>query len=125
MIAGKYDLCMDENAGFALTVALTNEDGTVYDLTGFTGESQIRKSYSQEDLDADPLVEFLVTVDGPNGLVTISATATQMTDLGLERPSGDCDTPSVCVWDLFLTPPVNQKFRLLKGQVSIYPQVTS
>lgn len=46
MIAGIYNILCEQGATFERTFTITNPDGTVYDLTGFSGRMHIRKDAS-------------------------------------------------------------------------------
>lgn len=124
MIAGSFDLNIDEGADFAQSFTLSDPaTGVPIPLTGFTSEAQIRTDYASTGA---PLLDFTTQVDEPNGIITISLTATQLTGLSLVRPTGQEDIASICVWDLFITDVLggNIKTRLLKGKANLYPQVT-
>jgi hypothetical protein len=63
-----------------ITFYVTNADGTVYDLTGYTAKMQFRQ-YPKST--AALALELTPTVSGSLGTVTVNATATQTASLTL------------------------------------------
>ena len=51
-MAALANLLIDQGASFSSTITVFNSDDTVFDLTGFTGASQVRKSYSSSSASA-------------------------------------------------------------------------
>lgn len=94
----------------AITFYVTNSDGTVYDLTGYTAKAQFRqypKSSSALALELTPTVSAL------NGTVTLSATATQTATLTLPA----------YVYAIELTRASDGNvIRLADGQVTVSPE---
>lgn len=45
MIAGLYNITCEQGSTFTRTFTITQSDGTVYDLTGFSARMQIRRDY--------------------------------------------------------------------------------
>jgi hypothetical protein len=42
-VAARYDITIEQGASFELPLTLQHSNGTVYNLTGYTGRGQIRK----------------------------------------------------------------------------------
>lgn len=61
-----YDIVADQGGTVELPILVT-EDGESVDLTGYTGQMQVRSSYAD---DATLLVAGTVTIDAGAGLVT-------------------------------------------------------
>lgn len=45
MIAGVYNITCEQGSTFTRTFTILNNDGTVYDLAGFSARMQIRRDY--------------------------------------------------------------------------------
>lgn len=84
---------------------------TPVDLTGYTGKMQIRGSAGDPTL----LAEATVTVDGPNGTVTLSLTSAQTTAL----------PPGKLVYDLDITDAAGQNQPLAEGPFRVTAEVTT
>lgn len=107
-MATKANLVIDQGATFTTTISITDDDGNIIDLTGYTGAAQIRKHYTS--LTA---VNFAVSVNEANGEVTLSLTASQTGNIVAGRYVYDCElTRSGTV------------SRVLEGIVTVTPQVT-
>lgn len=90
MPAGTHNLFIEQGATFFETIELVNEDdGTPFDLTGFTGRAQMRKTLADDDG-----IDFVVEILEPEtaGALTLELTVTQVS--GINYTHG--------VWDLFL-----------------------
>lgn len=107
-MATKANLVIDQGATFTTTITITDDDGAVIDLTGYTGAAQIRKHYTS--LTAIP---FTVAVNETEGEVTLSLTANQTANISSGRYVYDCElTRSGTV------------SRVLEGLITVTPQVT-
>ena len=69
-MATKANLVMDKGSDFSVSLIVTGSDGTAFNLTGYTGQSKIRKHWSSNvyhtmtcDTSADP-TGFSPTADG-------------------------------------------------------------
>jgi hypothetical protein len=75
-MALQQDLTLEQGATWDDTqfppLVIKNPDGTLYDLTGYTGRSMIRKKYS----DAAPVVTLAVTIDIPTATIRRAYSAT-------------------------------------------------
>jgi len=107
-MATKANLVIDQGATFTTTITITDDDGNIIDLDGYTGAAQIRKHYTS--LTA---VNFSVSVNESEGEVTLSLTAGQTNSIAAGRYVYDCElTRSGTV------------SRVLEGLVTVTPQVT-
>lgn len=110
--AGRLDLTIQQGATFSLQLTFADGNGDPIDLTGYAGAAEVRTSYDA----ATPVATLSVAVTDPtNGVMTLSLTAAQTA--ALTAPSGG-------VWDLLLTTPTGDKFRVLEGNVRITAAVT-
>ena len=89
---------------------ITNNDGTVFDLTGYTAAGQIRKTASA----ASAIVTFTPTIDTVLGSVSFTIPASS-TSLLVDPPY---------VWAIELTKASNGTvIRLAEGHVAVSPEV--
>ena len=85
--------------------------GTPFDLTDYTGKSQIRKSYYS----ANATAEFSITVSDP---------LTGTLALNLDSANTANIAPGRYVYDVVIKNDQNVKTRVLEGIVNALPQVT-
>ena len=108
-MAIKANLIVDQGADYVTTLTVTDDDGDVIDLTGFTGAAQMRKHYTSVTSYA-----FTVTINAGQGTVDLSITANTSNTIPAGRYVYDCE----------LTDSNGKKSRLVEGIVTITPQVT-
>ena len=108
-MALKANLVIDQGTDFSTTIDVTTEDGTIVDLTGYTGAAQMRKHYTSTVAYA-----FTVTTGGTAGTVTLSMNSATTANIAAGRYVYDCE----------LTDTANTVSRLVEGIVTITPQVT-
>lgn len=106
----KVNLVVDQGATFETTINLTDDDGDLVDLTGYTGASQVRKHYTS----STPSANIAVTLDNANGTITLSMSANITANLVAGR----------YVYDVELTDPSSVVSRVIEGIVTVTPQVT-
>lgn len=114
MSAGIYNDTLDQGATYNLVVVYKDDSGDPIDLTGFSAFMQLRESYQSSVADLTlSTANGGISIDGPNGEITITATATQTTAL----------LSDFYVYDLEL---VNGStvIRLLQGQITVNSEVT-
>jgi hypothetical protein len=121
MIAAKFDLNIDEGTDYSQAFTLSDPDTKApIDLTGYTGQAQIRENYAA----IRPIVTFRVVSGGTDGTITISCKPADTENLPFENPDGLRECPIEGVWDLFITDPSLNVTRLVRGVARIYPRVT-
>lgn len=108
-MAIKANLIVDQGADYVTTLTVTDDDGNIIDLTGFTGAAQMRKHYTSVTSYA-----FTVTINAGQGTVDLSLTANTSNTIPAGRYVYDCE----------LTDSNGKKSRLVEGIVTITPQVT-
>ena len=109
-MASISNLYVDQGSDFSFTIDLTNSDGSVMDLTGYTGASEVKKSYSSSSAAAT----FNVIVAEATGQLTLELTDTQTAGLEYGR----------YVYDCVITASGGDKTRIVEGQVIVTPGVT-
>lgn len=107
-MAIKTNLIVDQGADFVYNVYLIDTNGDAFDITGYTANAQIRKTYTSTTYNT-----IDVTVGGNTGLVTLSMNAAITANL----------TNSRYVYDLQLHAN-NVTSRILEGIVTVNPEVT-
>ena len=108
-MAIKANLLIDQGTTFSSTINITDVDGEIIDLSGYTGASQMRKHYSSSNSTA-----FSVTITAATGEVTLSLSSNQTANLTAGR----------YVYDVELTDSSNVISRVLEGIVTVSPNVT-
>lgn len=108
-MALKANITIDQGTSFATTIDVTDEDGNVIDLTGYTGAAQMRKHYTSTTYYA-----FTVSISAGAGEVTLSMTANATNNVAAGRYVYDCE----------LTDGSGTVSRLVEGIVTVTPGVT-
>ena len=102
----KVDLVIDQGSTFNTTINLLDNNGDALDLTGYTGISHIKKTYTSTTNTA-----FSVSIS--NGSVTLALTASQSAKLIAGR----------YVYDVKLSDISNNVSRIAEGIVTVTPSV--
>lgn len=105
----KANIQIDQGADFATTILVAQESGEPLSLAGFSGNSQIRKSYSSSNS-----VAFTLEIEANTGLVTLSLTNGQTSNLESGR----------YVYDVVLRDDQNVATRVVEGIITVTPRVT-
>ena len=108
-MALKANITIDQGTSFATTIDVTDEDGNIVDLTGFTGAAQMRKHYTSSAQTA-----FTVSISALAGEVTLAMSANLTNNVAAGRYVYDCE----------LTDTVGTVSRLVEGIVTVTPGVT-
>lgn len=108
-MALKANLVIDQGTDFSTSINVTNDDGDVVDLTGYTAAAQMRKHYTSSNA-----YNFTTSVNEAQGIVTISMTANTTESITAGRYVYDCE----------LTSNTSVVTRLVEGIVTVTPQVT-
>jgi hypothetical protein len=105
----KVNLVVDQGATFETVLTLTQDNGDLIDLTGYSGTAQLRKHYTSSNS-----TSFTVTLGGANGTVTLGMSANTTANVVAGR----------YVYDVELVDSGNVATRLIEGIVTVTPQVT-
>lgn len=110
-MAAKANIVIDQGADFSTSITVTDAYGSIVDLSGYTGEGQIRKHYT-----STTAVDFTVTFSTPrtDGIVTLSLSNLQTANMEAGR----------YVYDVELTTAGGVVTRLAEGIATVTPQVT-
>lgn len=108
-MATKANLKIDQGADYSTSITLTDDDGEIITLNGYTGQGQIRKYYT-----SSTSYDFTVEVTANTGEITISLDANTSNNMAAGR----------YVYDVELTNDSGVISRVLEGIVTINPNVT-
>lgn len=105
------NIFIDQGANFEIDVTVSNGDGGVLDLTGYTAVAQLRKTY-----ESSTYIDFstIIVGDPVNGVITIALTGEQTAALEYGR----------YVYDMMITSESNIKTRVIEGIATVTPGVT-
>lgn len=111
-MAGIANLSIDAGATFTSDVLVQNDDGTAFDLTGYTAQGKMSKGYSV----TYERVYFDITIYQADGIVTIAldpATTALLED-------------GRWVYDVEITNTADSTVtRVVEGIITVYPGVVS
>lgn len=108
-MATKANIIIDQGTTFSTIINLTDDNGDPIDLTGYSGDSEMRKHYTSSNSQS-----FSISLGGTSGTVTLSLTASQTANL----------TPGRYVYDVEVTSASNVVSRIVEGIVTVTPEVT-
>ena len=108
-MAIKANLIIDQGTTFYTSIDVTDEDGTVVSLAGYTGAAQLRKHYTSTAQTA-----FTVSITAATGVVALSMSANVTNNIAAGRYVYDCE----------LTDGSGTVSRLIEGIVTVTPGVT-
>ena len=109
MAAAYVNLYMEQGTTFSSVITLDDLNGSVYDLTGYTANSQIRKSFYSSNATAT----FTTSITPANGTITLSLTSAQTASI----------TPGRYLYDTIITTG-STVTRVLEGVIDVSPRVT-
>ena len=109
-MAAVSNLYIDQGADFSTTISLTDSNGQVLSLTGYTALGQIRKTYGSTTVAAS----FGTALTAATGQITLTLADTVPAGM----PSGRY------VYDIIITDSSGDKTRILEGQATITPSVS-
>jgi len=111
-MAAIANLRIDQGASFSSDVTVTNSDGAVVDLSGYTTSARMAKSYG-----ASSYVDITASVasDATTGVIELTLTDTQTATL---------DAPSRYVYDVYITQTSSSTVtRVIEGVITVNPKV--
>ena len=114
-MAAIANLKIDQGATFSTDITVKDNDGSAFDLTGYTVAAKMALGYSS----TRSRTNFTTTVasDATTGVVTLSLTADQTSNL---------DAPARYVYDVEITKTSDSTVtRVIQGIITINPNVTT
>jgi tRNA threonylcarbamoyladenosine modification (KEOPS) complex Pcc1 subunit len=113
MLAGQYDITVEQGSTFNLTLVYKDQRGYVIDLTGYTARMQLRKTVTHGSADLELTTSNgRIAIDGAAGKITLSIAAADTAGLS-----------GAGVYDLELVNGLIVQ-RILEGSYTISPEVT-
>jgi len=109
MAAAYVNLYMEQGTTFSSVITLDDLNGSVYDLTGYTANSQIRKSFYSSNATAT----FTTSITPATGTITLSLTSAQTANI----------TPGRYLYDTIIRTG-STVTRVLEGVIDVSPRVT-
>ena len=109
-MAALSNIYIDQGADFSTIISLTDSNGDVLDLTGYTALAQIRKTYGSTTIAGT----FATALVANTGQLTLSLTDVITGAMGSGR----------YVYDVLLTDGSGDKTRVLEGQAILTPSVS-
>lgn len=109
-MAAKANIVLDQGTTFTTYLALTNTDGSVLNLTGYTARGQIRKWYT-----SNSYTTFTISITQPNdGYINLALTANTTANM----------EPGRYVYDIEAVDSLGTITRVIEGIVTVTPEVT-
>ena len=109
-MAAVSNLYIDQGADFSTTISLTDSNGQILSLTGYSAVGQIRKTYGSSSVSAT----FGAALTAASGQVTL--TLSDVTTASMEAGR--------YVYDVLITDSSGDKTRILEGQATVTPSVS-
>jgi hypothetical protein len=105
------NIYIDQGSDFTTTLYINDSDGLPLDLTAYSVDAQIRKTYTSTEY-----VDFTSSIAIPSGSgqITISLSNIQTSNMISGR----------YVYDVVLTDPTSVKTRVVEGSATVNPGVT-
>jgi hypothetical protein len=107
-MAAIYTFHLEAGTTFSREIEYTNDDGSVFDLTGYTALLQLRETPS-----SDLALEVVPDIDVEQGLISFLISAEQSSTLVLPRYA----------YAIELTAPDETVTRLIEGSFKVSPEV--
>jgi hypothetical protein len=110
MPAAYSNLYLEQGTTFNTTITLDDVYGELYDLSGYSANSQIRKSYYSSNATAT----FSTTINSQQGTIALDLTSQVTSNIA----------PGRYVYDATITDLNGRITRILEGVVDVSPRVT-
>jgi len=108
MAAGIYNLSIEQGSSWELQMAIDSTVGVNLDITGYTFEAKIARSYYDED----PITMSVAIVNTTTGTIKLSLSPSQTTTL---------DSAIEYIYDVDMTSTTDTVTRLMEGRATISP----
>lgn len=109
-MATKANIEIDQGTTFSVPLNLTDVNGDIINLSGYTAVSQMKRDYQSANA-----ISFSTVINAAAGSVTLSLTSNQTSLI----------YPGRYVYDLLLIDSSNNVSRMVEGIVTINPGVTN
>jgi len=111
MLAAVTNLVVYQGSDFQNTFFVTNDNGSPFDLTDYTGQSLIKKHY-----ESSTSVSMQVNINPPENSGSVTLTLSNAVTASM--------TPGKYVYDVVLTSSFGIKSRVLEGILTVVEGVT-
>ncbi len=118
MIAGVYDITIEQGATFSLTVKITDKDGVARNLTGYAG----RGSLKAKATDTTSIEDFTVVIDDPSS-GEVSITMSDVDTDAIPTSGAYYKDKTTYFYDIELYS-VDDVMRILNGKAFVSPSIT-
>lgn len=108
-MATKANLVIDQGTTFSTTLTLTDENGDLINLSGYTSNCQIRKHYT-----SSTATIVNTSINTESSVITLSLNADETSNIVAGR----------YVYDVEITSSANVTSRIVEGIVTVTPEVT-
>jgi len=108
-MAIKANLVVDQGTDFSATIDVTDIDGEVFDLSGYTVAAQMRKNYA-----STTAITFSAAQTGATGQITLALNSAQTVDI----------VPGRYLYDVEMTSLGGDITRVVEGVVTVTPGIT-
>lgn len=116
-----YNITICQGASYNLEVTYTDENNAPIDLTGSTLRGQIRKSISDDTIQAT----FTITItDAVNGVFTVSLTPAQTEAIEIKAQKDTVRELEAFAYDIERELVGGEVDRIMQGEAFVSPQVT-
>jgi hypothetical protein len=112
MPAAKLNLLVEQGATFSKRLVWRDKNKRPVNLTGYTAKMQVRATAAS--------AEVIYELSTANGCITLSSGGVVQLDI----ESSDTSTLRAGVYDLELSAPGGQVYRLIEGKLTVSPEVT-
>tara|TARA_R110001592_G_scaffold52070_13_gene159680 strand:+ start:454 stop:789 length:336 start_codon:yes stop_codon:yes gene_type:complete len=110
-MATKANLVMDKGSDFSVSLIVTGSDGTAFNLTGYSGNSKIRKHWSSNVYHT---MSCNTTSDPTGGVLTLSANNAITGNIAPGRWNYDVEVSNAS----------NEVTRVLQGTLTVTPEIS-
>lgn len=106
----QVNLDVDKGATFSATITITDDNNEAANLSGYTANAQMRKSYY-----SSTSIDFNTSIDSSNGIITLSMPAARTSNITAGRYVYDVEISET---------QLNTITRVVEGIVTVSPNVT-
>ena len=108
-MAIKANLILDQGSDFSAVIDLTDGNDAIFNLTGYTVTSQMRKNYASASA-----IDFAGGHNGTGGQITLTLPSSETSDI----------EPGRYMYDVEITSSGGNKTRVVEGIVTVTPGIT-
>ena len=127
MLAGVYNINVEQGASWTLDLTWKDDAGTPIDLTGYSARMMVRSAYSGIAVLTLTSADGDIVLGGALGTIQITATADQTTAIEIDYKSlvvADSKPAQAMVYDIEMIDTDGIVTRILQGVANIFPEAT-